>query len=160
MKSTRIEFIHCAGCMMILTSCGGKAQQSDSADDIEASDTSAEPDDTAVEEEVFDPCETEIEDHWEEIALAGLPALEAVGGYTNWNGIIIAHVSDGCYAAVNASCTHQGGEIFYSAIRNQFSCLVHAATFALDGEWVMGQVATDIQSYPVARRDNSLFILR
>ena len=146
---------------MILTSCGGKAQQSDSADNIEASDTSAEPEDTAVvEEEIFDPCEAEIEDHWEEIALAGLPALEAVGGYTNWNGIIIAHVRDGCYAAVNASCTHQGGEIFYSAIRNQFSCLVHAATFALDGEWVMGQVATDIQSYPVARRDNSLFILR
>ena len=146
---------------MILVGCGEKNQSLDSADDIEVSDTAINSEDTSVEEEdIFDPCETEIDEGWEEIPLVEIPALEAVGGYSKWNGIIIAHVRVGCYAAVNASCTHQGGEIFYSAIRNQFSCLVHAATFALDGEWVMGQVATDLQSYPVARRDDSIFILR
>ena len=134
----------------------------DSAETWGVQDTSVETEeDTAIAEEVvFDPCNTEIEEGWEEISLVDLPELETVGGYTTWNGIVIAHVSDGCYAAVSATCTHQGGEIFYSAIRNQFSCLLHAATFELDGEWVMGQVATNLQQYLVARRDGSLFIQR
>ena len=158
MRSTRRELLHCVGCTLFLVGCGTKVDDSNSI-------PSEEPEHPEIDsaeslETTFDPCETEIGEEWDEIPLSELPELDTVGGYVQWNEIIIAHVSEGCYAAVSARCTHESGEIFYSAIRGQFSCLEHAATFEIDGEWVMGQVTTNLERYLVAKREESLFVNR
>jgi nitrite reductase/ring-hydroxylating ferredoxin subunit len=158
MRPSRRELIQCAGCTLLLIGCGVKTGDSNPISDTDPENT--ETDTAEIEELLFDPCETEIGEGWDEIPLSDLPELDAVGGYVQWNDVVIAHVSEGCYAAVSARCTHQSGEIFYSAIRGQFSCLEHAATFEIDGEWVMGQVTTDLQSYLIAKREASLFLNR
>ena len=158
MRPSRRDLLHCAGCTLLLVGCGAKTNDSSPVSSV---DSDHEELDTAgAEEPPFDPCSTEIGDGWDEVPLTDLPELEVVGGYAQWNDVLIAHVREGCYAAVSARCTHQSGEIFYSAIRGQFSCLEHAATFEIDGEWVMGQVTTNLKSHLVAKRGSSLFLHR
>ena len=152
---TRREFIGCGTCVLLLLGCGDKAVESP-PDSL--NETGGEPDPAPG----FDPCEVGIEEGWTEISLTEYPDLMEVGGYVTTNiggnSMVIAHVEEGCYAAVSSSCTHEGGAIFYSALRQQFSCQLHAATFNLDGDWALGQVTTDLRSFLVAKEGDSLWI--
>ena len=151
---TRRQFLECGGCALFLLGCGDKAPI---AADSGQPDTSSPEVDSS-----FDPCTVSQEDHWVQVPLSSLPELATVGGYVtatvNDKAMVIAHVEQGCFAAVAARCTHEGGEIFYSASRQQFSCLLHAATFDLDGQWRLGQVTSNIQSYLVTRDGDNLWI--
>ena len=151
---TRRDFIRCGACAFVLMGCGDKEGDVNIPVDDSGTDTAPEPD--------FDPCAAISEAGWNELPLSEVPELLDVGGYVTktigGNAMVIAHVEEGCYAAVSASCTHEGGAIFYSALRQQFSCQLHAATFELDGEWALGQVATDLRSFLVAREGDSLWI--
>ena len=153
MKSRR-QFIECGTCALFLFGCGDKSSV--------IADTS-QPDTSSPEIDAsFDPCDVSREDDWTQVLLSSFPELDSVGGYAtisvNGQSMVIAHVEEGCFAAVASRCTHQGGEIFYSAARRQFSCLLHAATFDLDGEWQLGQVTTNLQSYLVAQEGDSLWV--
>ena len=152
MKNRR-EFIGCGTCALLLLGCSEKTATTDTSQS--ESPPINEPETTLPS---FNPCETMPESGWSELNLDDYPSLSEVGGSITWNGIVIAHVEEGCYAAVSASCTHQGGQIYYSSQRNQFSCVEHAATFELDGQWVLGTATTDLQSYLVARDGNVLLI--
>ena len=153
---TRREFISCGTCTLLLLGCGDKGNQTPIPSVAETGL------DTGTEEPGFDPCSITVEDGWTEVPLSSHPELQDVGGYVTTtvggNTMVIAHVTDGCYAAVSSTCTHQGGAIFYSASRNQFSCLLHAATFDLDGEWALGQVTSNLQSFLVAKEGDSLWV--
>ena len=150
---TRREFIGCGTCALLLLGCTEKSANSDSTN-------SQQPDSSDPDEAIqtFDPCETMPDVGWTEISLDNYPSLREVGSYITWNGIVIAHVEENCYAAVSASCTHEGGQIFYSSQRRQFSCVEHAATFNLDGEWSLGTATTNLRSYLVARDGEVLLI--
>ena len=150
---TRRKFVGCGTCALLFLGCGDKTKgQQDSS-----SETGEE-----AEEIPFDPCETVVEEGWYELLLPSYPALNPVGGYVTSSlggqSMVIAHVSDGCYAAVSSSCTHQGGNIYYNSQRMQFSCQLHAATFNLDGVWALGQIASNLRSYLVAREGDSLWV--
>jgi cytochrome b6-f complex iron-sulfur subunit len=152
---TRREFITCSGCALLAIGCG--AEKAEKPIEVHK-DTGLEP----VDDDSFDPCNIDREEDWVELQLSAYPELQEVGGYvtTNLSGnsIIIAHVSEGCFAAVSSVCTHEGGSIFYSQLREQFSCQLHAATFNLDGEWALGQVASNLKSFLVAREGEILWI--
>ena len=152
---TRRELIQCGACALFAVGCGVKVDTGEEQESPGVSDTT---ENLLEEEPVFDPCETIFQDGWEELSFDLIPELREVGAYATWNGVVIAHVENGCFAAVEARCTHQGGEIFYSATRKQFSCLLHAATFELSGEWTMGQVTSNLKSYPVVQEGDALFI--
>ena len=156
MEKTRRQLIKCMGCALVLTGCNSKIEETG----IEENDSAAlsVPTTEPEAEEIFDPCETQPEEDWFTLNLSELPELEEVGGYTTRNGYVIAHVEEGCYAAVASRCTHEGGEIFYSASRKQFSCLLHAATFDLDGTWALGQITSDLEGVLVAREGDTLYI--
>ena len=151
---TRRKFVECSACALLLLGCGEKAQS-----DTSGAGSSSE--DTAIDDK-FDPCTVTAESGWLEVSLDSYPALSTVGGYVTMsvggNSMVIAHVEEGCYAAVSSSCTHQGGNIYYSEQRQQFSCQLHAATFNLDGEWALGQIAANLQSFLVARDGNRLLV--
>ena len=153
MKNRR-EFIGCGTCALLLVGCGDK--NISSTNDSASLDTDAPAPEEL--EPSFDPCATTAQAGWTELNLEDYPALVDVGGYIKWNSMIIAHVEEGCYAAVAASCTHQGGEIYYSHQRKQFSCLEHAATFDLDGSWSLGTVTNNLESYLVAKQGDTLFV--
>ena len=150
---TRREFIGCGTCALLLLGCGEKSTTTDTG--VAQPTPTPEPESLPAS---FDPCETTPSSGWTELRLEDYPNLVEVGGSITWNGIVIAHVEEGCYAAVDASCTHQGGQIYYSSQRRQFSCVEHAATFELDGEWALGTATTDLNSYLVAREGEILFI--
>lgn len=151
---TRRKFVGCSACALLVFGCSDKesAQQP----------TDSEPD-SATEDSDFDPCQVVPGPDWVQVSLQQYPALQNVGGYVTTNvagnSMVIAHVSEGCYAAVSSSCTHQGGNIYYSEQRQQFSCQLHAATFNLDGEWALGQVAANLRSFLVARDGDQLLVM-
>ena len=151
---TRRKFVGCGTCALLLLGCGDKASEQRSSPSQETAEDEVEAS--------FDPCEIVAEQGWYELPLSSFPALNAVGGYVTTSvggqSMVIAHVFDGCYAAVASSCTHQGGNIYYSEQRLQFSCQLHAATFNLDGEWALGQVTTNLRSYLVSKEGDSLWI--
>jgi len=155
MMKTRREFLGCGTCALLVLGCGDKSSETPSFEE-----TGQDPDTNT--EESFDPCATTPENGWVEILLSDYPALQEVNGYTTTtvggNPMIIAHISEGCDAAVASNCTHEGGEIYYSAERQQFSCLEHAATFQLDGEWALGQIAANLKSYLVSKEGDKLLI--
>ena len=152
---TRRQIIKCMGCALLLSGCSKKIED-EPLDEDSGEQPIAEPE---METEIlFDPCETRVEEDWTTLDVLDYPDLLEVGGYITWNGYVIAHIEEGCYAAVSARCTHEGGEIFYSASRKQFSCLLHAATFELDGTWALGQVTTNLEGVLVAREGDILYI--
>ena len=150
---TRRKFVGCSACALLVWGCGDKAQTEE--------EVSSNEEETAAAEG-FDPCSITPDSGWVEVSLSSFPALQMVGGYVTTTvggqSMVIAHVEDGCYAAVSSRCTHEGGSIYYSEQRQQFSCQLHAATFNLDGEWSLGQVAANLQSFLVAREGDTLLI--
>ena len=151
---TRRQFIECGTCALFLIGCGDKSSVAAETGQTDSASPDVDP--------TFDPCTVSREDNWTEILLSSVPDLDTVGGYVtisvNGQSMVIAHIEEGCFAAVASRCTHEGGEIFYSAARQQFSCLLHAATFDLDGEWMLGQITSNLQSYLVARDGDSLWV--
>lgn len=98
-----------------------------------------------------------------ELHLADWPDLETVGGWygglfhTGLN-LVIAHVSEGCYAAVSRACTHEGVSVDYHPERLQFTCPRHGAVYAADGSKVSGPQPTGLQHFPCVRVGDSIFV--
>jgi cytochrome b6-f complex iron-sulfur subunit len=99
---------------------------------------------------------------WTELSFAAYPDLAAPGG---WSGVtvagrslIVAHVSAGCFAAVDRACAHQGSAIDYRPDRAQFVCPQHGAVYAPDGSKVSGPQPTGIAKHPCVRRGDSVFV--
>lgn len=97
-----------------------------------------------------------------ELPLASYPDLATVGGWypvtLGGQALIVAHVYDGCYAAVVRACAHEGEPVNYVDGRKGFTCPRHGAVYAADGSRVSGPSATGLQRFPCARVGDSVFV--
>ena len=148
---TRRNFISCTACTVIALGCGESVEPDIP---IDTGDTGALPD--------FDPCEGELDDSWMEIALSSVPSLEEVGAFIYHSiagkTLLIAHVIQGCYVAVDQNCTHEGEVIIYQSQADRFVCPRHAATFSWNGSVIAGPTAIPLESYPIVLEEESLWI--
>ncbi len=100
---------------------------------------------------------------WTEIPLSDHPGLDQVLGsaYLQLGGvsIVVAHVEQDCFVALERPCTHEGVPIEYREERNGFVCPRHGAVYAWDGRVLSGPAPQDLTSFPVGPRDGSLWIL-
>jgi cytochrome b6-f complex iron-sulfur subunit len=82
--------------------------------------------------------------------------LNANGGYTYKNGVIVARVSAGNFIAVAAACTHQGSNIQYTG--SDFSCPSHGAHFDTSGNVTAGPATAPIKKYTTSLSGNTLTV--
>lgn len=71
------------------------------------------------------------------------------GGYVTANGVIVAQTKDGQYVAVSAACTHQGTELTYKSVENQFYCPLHLSRFDTTGKVIVGPATLPLTQYTV-----------
>ncbi len=97
---------------------------------------------------------------WTALSLDDYPALRTVGGgiQVDLEGrkLAVAHVEDGCFAAVDRICTHEGCETYYSAGR--FVCPCHGAVFGLDGAAISGPTVVGVEAFSAIRVDETVWI--
>ncbi|MCB9675575.1 MAG: Rieske (2Fe-2S) protein [Alphaproteobacteria bacterium] len=133
------------------------------------------PDDTDPDTDTDTPVDTDTNPNticidpgtaaqgWTELPLSQYPELADLYGfvYLTLAGkqIVIAQVEEGCYAALERPCTHEGVAIEYRPERNGFVCPRHGAIYAWDGRVLAGPPPMDLQSFPCGPRDGSVWIL-
>lgn len=87
------------------------------------------------------------------IALADFPALNSVGGIARVDGgtstpVAAARIAADTFVALSLVCPHAGFKPV-GIEASGFECPNHGARFDIDGSWVGGQRARDMNSYPV-----------
>jgi len=99
---------------------------------------------------------------WSELPLGEFPELETVGGWvqTNVGGVTlnVAHIEDGCYVAMETSCTHEGARVDYRPERQQFVCTLHGAVYVANGEPIAGPTPVALVTYPAGRSGDSIWV--
>ena len=75
--------------------------------------------------------------------------LAAPGGYVVANGVLIAHTSSGEFVAVAAKCTHEGTQLVYKPIENQFYCPLDLSRFSPTGVVISGPATLPLTRYKV-----------
>ncbi|MFD2933322.1 QcrA and Rieske domain-containing protein [Spirosoma flavum] len=71
------------------------------------------------------------------------------GGYVITNDIIVAQTKAGQFVAVSANCTHQGTELVYKSVENQFYCPLHLSRFDTTGKVIIGPATKPLTQYSV-----------
>ena len=96
------------------------------------------------------------------LPLADYPDLAAVGGWSpvtvEGRSLVVAHVQEGCFAAIERACAHEGVPIDYRPDRSQFVCPRHGAVYAADGAKISGPQATGLPVYPCARVGDAVVV--
>jgi Rieske Fe-S protein len=83
------------------------------------------------------------------------PELKAVGSAYHLQiddldkNILVAHVADGRYVALDMKCTHKGCDISYEAVSTTFVCPCHGSRYDLTGVPQNGPATKPLQSYAV-----------
>ena len=75
--------------------------------------------------------------------------LTVKGGYVIINDAIVAQTKDGQFIAVSANCTHQGTQLVYKSVENQFYCPLHLSRFDTTGKVVVGPAVVALTQYTV-----------
>jgi cytochrome b6-f complex iron-sulfur subunit len=66
-------------------------------------------------------------------------------GYAN--PIVIAHVTDGMFSALDALCTHAGCNVAYNALNLTLDCPCHGSTYELDGTVINGPAPRPLKMF-------------
>ena len=158
----------CGGCSFAIVACTTPAGNTDGPADTDGStpsrsDTGATP--------VTDPlpCEGVVADPgapgWFGFPLADYPDLAEIGGWygltAGGRNIVLAHVEEGCYVAIDRACTHEGELVNYNASRGehgQFVCPRHGAVYDLDGTRVSGPAPADLPGHPAALDGDTVWV--
>jgi len=82
--------------------------------------------------------------------------LRSNGGYVYYGGVIVAHITNGTYAAVSQACTHQGATVVYDVGGNQFFCPSHGSMFATTGAVTRGPAGSPLMAYKTTLAGNLL----
>ncbi|HHO53130.1 MAG TPA: Rieske (2Fe-2S) protein [Deltaproteobacteria bacterium] len=152
----------CGGCALLTTGCPPAGEPSKAGDPTGDTATTP-PGDTAPPAEVY-PCGQQVPTGPSriELPLASYPDLADVGGWyavpSSAGELVVAHVVEGCYVAIERACAHEGVPIDYSPSRGQFTCPRHGAVYGLQGEKVSGPQAGGLPVYTVAREQDSIWI--
>jgi nitrite reductase/ring-hydroxylating ferredoxin subunit len=110
----------------------------------------------------WDPCSTVPDEDWHMVSLEEHPSLLEPGGSAllSLDGVAVlaVHLSEGCFAAVSATCTHEGETLQYQELGNRFTCPMHGATFGIQGDVLAGPTSIPLSSYPVGESAGSIWI--
>lgn len=85
-------------------------------------------------------------------------ALATAGGYVVKNGIIIINTGNDIFAALSATCTHQGCIVGYNNSAGNIQCPCHGSVFSTSGSVITGPAATPLARYTVSKLGNILTI--
>ncbi len=85
-------------------------------------------------------------------------SLATNGGYLVVKGIIIARTITGGFLAVSAACTHQGTNVKYVLVNNNFHCPNHGAEFSSTGVVTKGPATTNLTQYTTVLTGTSLSV--
>ena len=91
-----------------------------------------------------------------DLSTSAYSALKVNGGYTVYNGVVVARTLSGTYIAVSAACTHEGQTVQYIASGNYFYCSRHGAKFNSNGAVTQGPASTSLAQYKTSLNGNSL----
>lgn len=84
--------------------------------------------------------------------------LNANGGYTYSNGIIIARTLTGSYLAVQQVCTHESFSVVYQPSNHGFYCSRHGGTYSEAGAVTGGPPPKALTKYNTSLNGNMLRI--
>jgi cytochrome b6-f complex iron-sulfur subunit len=92
---------------------------------------------------------------------ANFTNLKTAGNFVNVGEVIVFNVA-GSYRALGRICTHQAGNLSYTASGNDLVCDTHAARFNIDGspksQPVGGGTITAVKAYSTTLSGNSLVV--
>ncbi len=92
------------------------------------------------------------------------PDLKPIGGAYHLEiedlekNILVVHVSENKYVAVDIKCTHKGCDVEYKKEDKGFVCPCHGSEYDLSGEVVKGPSKTALQSYRVTVTDEEIIV--
>ncbi len=98
------------------------------------------------------------------IPLEAFPMLAEVGGSIvgkadgHENPIIIAHVDQDTFAAVDALCTHMQCTVAYNALNITFDCPCHDSSYEIDGSVIGGPAIRPLRMFPISSDGGNLTI--
>lgn len=99
---------------------------------------------------------------WTELTFTQYPDLATPGGWypvtVGGRSLVVAHVVEGCFAAVSRPCTHEGEPVNYVPARAQFTCPRHGAVYAADGGRVSGPQPASLENFPCVQQGSSVFV--
>ncbi len=150
------------GCALFAVGCSGDGDVVPTPDHSGAS--TGPTGETGGTDAVVYPCgQTEVPDgSFTELTLAEYPDLAEPGGWYagafGGRNVVVAHVTEGCYAAVLAACTHEGALVDYRPERQGFVCPRHGALYGPDGGKISGPQPTGLQNFPCVRVGDSVFV--
>lgn len=153
----------CGGCAALaLPACGGPATAPSAVD---TGGTPVPTGDSATSPSTTYPCDQAIDAGgagWTGLALVDYPDLGEVGGWyavvVGALEIVVAHVIDGCYVAIERACAHEGEPIDYVPERGQFVCPRHGAIYDWQGDKVAGPAPTGLPVFPVGRDGDTVWV--
>ena len=98
------------------------------------------------------------------IPLADFPQLTKASGsivgqskgYAN--PIVIAHVSDTTYAALDAICTHMRCTVAYNPLGLSFDCPCHGSSYEVDGRLINGPALRPLKAFTATSDGTTLTI--
>ena len=146
-------------CALAAAGCGGEWREAVVLDtpSSDASDAGACP---------AAPTPGTAEEGWVEVKLTDHPALRARGGSAVVRvpeallDVVVIHTASGCFSAVWHICTHGDCHVDYVPAQALLECSCHGSRFGEDGRVLLGPATRPLQSFKVARVDDSVWIYR
>src|ERR1043165_6944669 len=98
------------------------------------------------------------------IPLDDFPELKSIGGsivgMTNGyaNPIVIAHVEEGRFAALDAICTHMRCTVQYNALNLSVDCPCHGSAYEVDGRVIGGPAPRALRTFQIRSDGTALTI--
>lgn len=106
------------------------------------------------------------EEGWVEVKLSEYPALRGRGGSAVVRvpeallDVVVIHTASGCFSAVWHICTHGDCHVAHVPGQALLECPCHGSRFGEDGRVLLGPATRPLQSFKVARVDDSVWIHR
>ena len=95
-------------------------------------------------------------DEFPELAAIGSSIVGKASGYAG--PIVIAHVADGRFAVLDATCTHMQCTVTYNALNETLDCPCHDSTYELDGRVIGGPAVRPLRTFTTSFDGASLTI--
>lgn len=156
----RRQLLRRGAALALMMGCGGCSSRP-SASETDTSAPAGETGETGAPE--YDPCAfvagTEAEG-WRPYPFDQHPELADEGGWiyadVGDRRIVIGHWRDGCFVAMDRTCTHEGGPIELQ--NGRFVCQRHGTWFQPDGSVGAGATSVPVNVYPAAERDGAVWV--
>jgi len=91
-----------------------------------------------------------------ELAKAGGSIVGQSKGYAN--PIVVAHINDTSFAALDAICTHMRCTVAYNALNLSLDCPCHGSTYEVDGRVIGGPAPRALKAFAASSDGTTLTI--